>query len=340
MRNFAASLAFAIVFYTGAAARADRIHMPCDAPLAASLGTGVFTGHSDTDSYGNIDFERIQPTFLRLQFTAFNNCEAYTHEDTDEDTGAKRLSTHDRVTRWWLGSLSFYGSIAPESTNLGFYNTPKQKLDGDGNPVVDSMGNPVTENTLLKANLDAGTDFSGGFGARLSLIDASHFHVEAFGEWAGSFGWNPARASTVVAHALELDLDVTKLFQQHVKLGYRWNMEDVGLTIGFPIRPNTISNNRLTPFVSLGYTWFSADVDLKIDDSVTQQLEALHVDVAKVTERRTLKKSSPIAMLGARLDFNKHVSIEASAIFMKTDYTTVYWFSGEATFRFDWPWHW
>jgi len=335
MRMHAASLAFALVIVTGASARADRIHMPCDAPIAASIGTGVFTGDSDTDAFGSIKFERIQPTFGRLQLTLFNNCEAYT--DTDAD--AKPV-THDRVTRWWLGSLSFYGSIAPETTSLGFHNEPKVKVDDMGNPVLDDMGNPVTENTVTKADLEAGTDFSGGFGARLSLIDANHFHVEAFGEVAGTFGWNPARANTVVAHALELDIDVTRVVQDHAQLRYRWNMENVGLTIGVPLRPNTISKNRLTPFVSVGYTWFNADVDLKLDESVTHDLEALGVDVAKVTERRSLRKQSITGLLGARLDFNKSFSLETSAMFAKTDHTTVYWFSGEATFRFDWPWRW
>ena len=336
MRNLAALLAFVFVIATGAEARADRIHMPCDAPVAASLGTGIFTGDSDTDAFGDIKFERIQPTFARLQLTLFNNCEAY----TDEDADTKQRTTHDRVTRWWLGSLSFYGAIAPETTSLGFRNEPKQKVDDMGNPVVDDMGNPVTENTLTKADLEAGTDFSGGFGARLSLVDAKYFHLEAFAEIAGTFSWNPARANTVVAHALELDIDVTALAQEHAKLRYRWDMENVGVTIGFPLRPNTISKNRLTPFLSLGYTWFSADVELELDDSITRDLVNLGVDVAKVTERRSLRKSSPTGMLGARLDFNKSFSLEASAIFMKTDHTTVYWFSGEATFRFDWPWNW
>lgn len=336
MRHLAAFLAFAFVIVSGAAARADRIHMPCDAPVAASIGTGIFTGSSDTDAFGNIKFERIQPTFGRLQLTLFNNCEAY----TDVTAPDAKPVTHDRVTRWWLGSLSVYGAIAPETTTLGFRNEPKVKLDGDGNPIVDDMGNPVTENTLTKADLEAGTDFSGGFGARLSLIDGKHFHLEAYAEIAGTFGWNPARANTVVAHALELDIDVTKVVQDHAALRYRWDMQNVGVTIGFPLRPNTISKNRLTPFISLGYTWFGADVELKLDDSVTRDLEALGVDVAKVTERRSLRKSSPTGMLGARLDFNKTFSLEASAIFMKTDHTTVYWISAEATFRFGWPWKW
>lgn len=328
MRNLSALAVMAFVILSGTSARADRFHLPCDAPIAASLGTGIFTGNSDTDAFGDIKFERIQPTFGRLQLTVFNNCEAY----TDQGTDTRPPATHDRVTRWWLGSLSFYGAIAPETTTLGFRNEPKAELD--------AMGNQVTENTLTKADLEAGTDFSGSFGARLSLIDAKHFHVEAYAEIAGTFGWNPARANTVVAHALELDIDVTRIVQEHAQLRYKWGMENVGLSIGFPLRPNTISKNRLTPFVSLGYTRFNADVDLRLDDKVTRDLEALGVDVAKVTERRSLDKSSPTGMLGARLDFNKIFSLEASAIFMKTDHTTVYWFSGEATFRFDWPWRW
>lgn len=347
MRNLAAMLAFAFVIVSGASARADRIHMPCDAPVAASIGTGIFTGSSDTNAFGDIKFERIQPTFGRLQLTLFNNCEAYTRTDGAEPTVdadgnvvLPKPVTHDRVTRWWLGSLSIYGAIAPETTTLGFRNEPKQKVDDMGMPIVDDMGNPVTENTLTKADLEAGTDFSGGFGARLSLIDGKHFHLEAYAEIAGTFGWNPARANTVIAHALELDIDVTKLVREHAGLRYRWDMENVGVTIGFPLRPNTVSRNRVTPFISLGYTWFGADVELTLDDTVTSDLEALGVDVAKVTERRSLRKSSPTGMLGARLDFNKTFSLEASAIFMKTDHTTVYWFSGEATFRFGWPWKW
>lgn len=324
----------------GASAWADRIHMPCDKPVEASIGTGIFTGNSDTDAFGDIQFERIQPTFLRLELTAFSNCV----KETDKDADLKPLGTHDKVTRWWLGSLSFYGSVTPESTQLAFKNEPKvvPVLDDDGNPVLDDMGNPVTktENTLVKADLKAGTDFSGGFGARLSLIDARHFHVEAFGEVAGSFSWNPAYADTVVAHALELDIDVTKLTQDHAKLSYRWDMENVGLTIGFPLRPNTVSKNRLTPYLSLGYTWFNADVDLKLDEQVTHDLVALGVDVDKVTERRSIRKSSLTALVGARLDFNKTFSLEASAVFAKTDHTTIYWFSGSAVFRFDYPWNW
>jgi len=340
MRYLSALFVFACVLFMGASARADRIHMPCDQPIAASIGTGVFTGSSETSDFGDIDFERIQPTFVRLELTAFSNCV----KRTDRDADLKPVATHDHVTRWWLGSLSFYGSVTPETTKLAFRNTPRTitLLDDEGNPIVDENGDPIsgTENTLIKADLKAGTDFSGSFGARLSLIDARHFHVEAFGEVAGSFSWNPAYANTVVAHALDLDIDVTKLTQDHAALSYRWDMENVGLTIGFPLRPNTISKNRLTPYASIGYTWFNADVDLDLDDQVTHDLEALGVDVAKVTERRSIRKSSVTALVGARLDFNKTFSLETSAVFAKTEHTTIYWFSGSAVFRFDYPWNW
>jgi hypothetical protein len=340
MRKHAAILAFAIVSAFGASARADRIHLPCDKPVAASVGSGIFTGNSDTDDFGDIKFERIQPLFARLELTLFSNCEPHTVVDGD----LKPISTHDRVTRRWFGSLSFYGTITPETTTLSLHNEPKliPVLDEDGNPVLDMDGNPVTktENTLVRANLQAGTDVSGGFGARMSLIDAKHFHLEAYGEWAGSFGWNPARADTIVAHALELDIDVTKLAMDHASLSYRWDMENVGLTLGFPLQPNTASKNRLTPYLSLGYTWFNAEVDLDLDAKVTDDLTNLGVDVSKITQRRAIHKSSVTALIGARYDVNKVLSLESSMVFAKTEHTTIYWFSGSAIFRFDYPWNW
>jgi len=341
MRHLSASLVFVFsIVALEAEADADRIHLPCDKPIAASIGTGIFTGNSDTDEFGDLEFERIQPTFLRLELTAFSNCEARTVVGED----LKPIAVHDRVTRRWLGSLSFYGSVTPETTKLAFRNQPKvvPVLDENGDPVLDMDGNPVTktENTLVRANLKAGTDFSGGFGARASLIDAKHFHVEAYAEWAGSFGWNPAYADTIIAHALELDIDVTSIARDHASLSYRWDMENVGLTIGFPLRPNTVSHNRVTPYLSVGYTWFNADVDLDLDAKVTEDLTNLGVDVAKITQRRSIHKSSLTALLGARYDVNKIFSLEASAVFAKTDHTTIYWFSGSAVFRFDYPWHW
>ena len=96
----------------------------------------------------------------------------------------------------------------------------------------------------------------------------------------------------------------------------------------------------MTPFISFGRMWFKADVDLDLDDEVTRDLENLDVNVASITKRRTVEKQSWLAFLGARLDFNRRFSLEAGAAFWKSDSTTVYWFSGSATFRFDYPWKW
>ncbi len=319
------SLIFAVVLGESAA-QADRIHLPCDPDIAVSLGTGIFTGRTDTQDIGNIHFERIQPGYLRLEASVFQNC-----DDIDGD--------HGKVTRHWLGRLNFYGSIAPEDTTLSFTHDPKTVpvLDDAGMQKYDSMGNPLTktENTLVKADLDAGLDFSGGFGARLSLFDGEHFHVETFAEYATSFGWNPAHANTVVAHALENDLDVTRLVQDHTSLRYRWHMINTGVTIGVPLRPNTFAKNRLTPFVSIGYTWFKADIDLSLDENVTRSLEALNVNVDSITKRRTIAKDSVTFLGGARLDFNNDFSLESSMMFGKTSYTTVYWVSLSAIVRFD-----
>ncbi|MEK7545948.1 MAG: hypothetical protein AAB554_02620 [Patescibacteria group bacterium] len=342
MRNLKALIAFACIIGIMEEARADRVHLPCDADLAASVGAGMFNGRTHDSSYGDIDFERIQPTFLRLEGTVFENCEA---DEADDDDRPK-------VTRRWFGRLNFYASITPEFSSLGFENKPRQKLDGDGNPVwqlddagdpvLDAAGDmiPVTENMLLKASLETDTDFSGGVGVRLSIYDHPHFHIETFAEYTGTFGWNPANAGSVVAHALELDLDVTSLVREHADLRYRWSMAHAGVTIAVPLRPNTIDRNRVTPFISFGRMRFRADIDLDLDAEVADDIERLGVNVASITERRTIEKSSWIAFLGARLDFNRNFSLEAGAAFWKNDSTAVGWFAGSATFRFDYPWKW
>lgn len=346
MRNISALVFFALsIGSLEGKAKADHLQLPCDADMAASVGTGIFTGHTDTDHFGNISFERIQPTYLRLEGTLFNNCESYQPDEGEDGEGQgklQRLTPHDRVSRHWFGRLNLYAAATPESTSLGFRYTPKTipVLDDMGNPVLDDMGNPVTktENTLTKADLQAGTDFSWGAGARLSIFDGAYFHLDAFFEAAGSFGWNGAHADTVVAHALDADIDVTRVVQDNATLTYRWRMENAGLTIGFPLRPAAVAKNRLTPFLSAGYTWLRADVDVALNEGITHDLVALGVDPTLITKRRTISKGSLTGIVGARLDFNDRWSIETSAMFAKTDSTTVYWFTGSAVLHFDYPW--
>lgn len=318
-------------------AEADRFHLPCDPNAAVSLGTGIFTGRTRSADLGAVEFERIQWVFLRGEFTLFDNC-------------GRDARDHFEVTRNWFGRLAIYGSISPENARLGFAHAPdviKDKdgnvvyqTDGNGDPVVDANGQPVprTENTLIKADLETGTDWSGGVGARLSIYDGKHFHVEAFGEAAGTFngngGWNEVRAKTVVTHALEIDLDVTKLMQEHAAIRYRWGMTNIGVTVGVPFRPNTVAKNRLTPFISFGRMWFKAEVDVSLDRAVTHDLMVLGVNVGEITERRNVNKESWSGLLGARLDFNRNFSLEASAMGAKTDNTLVYWISASSTLRF------
>lgn len=354
MRSISILILFAS-FATWGEARADRVHLPCDRDIGLSAGTGVFTGKTRNDAFGDIEFERVQPAFLRLEGTLFENCAIAEPERDAADADALNRKSKGKnpdlhVTRRWFGRLNGYGSVTPETSSLGFAGDPKPKLDemgnpvyqtdADGNPILDENGEmiPATENGLIRASLETDMDFSGGFGARLSIYDHPHFHLEAYGEYAGTFGWNDAKAVTVIAHALEIDLDVTRFVQDHARLRYRWRMANTGLTVAVPLRPSTVDRNRVTPFFSFGRMWFRADVDVKLDEESTRDLESLGVDTSKITQRRTIMKESWLGFLGARVDFNRLFSLEASAAFAKTDNTMVYWLSGSATFRFDYPW--
>lgn len=340
MRKIKAIFALTCMIVMTAAAEADRLHLPCDANLAVSVGTGIFSGRTHQQEYGDIRFERIQPTFLRLEAMVFENCKS---DGKDEDKDPE-------VTRRWFGRLNIYGMVTPEVSTLGFKNKPKYKFDEYDNPVwrTDENGNPIldengqmvqaTENSLLKASLETDTDFSGGVGARLSIYDHPHFHLEAYGEYTGSFSWNRTNADSIVVRALELDLDVAETIGPRADINYKWSMKNIGVTIAVPLRPNTVDRNRLTPFLSFGRMRFNADVDIKLDAEATSSLEALGVNVESIIKRRTIERDSWLAFLGARLDFNRSFSLEAGAAFWKTDSTTVYWFSGSAALRFDYPW--
>lgn len=347
MRKSMAIVAIACVIGLTEGARADRIHLPCDADLGVSVGSGIFNGKTSSSRYGDIGFNRIQPAFLRLEGTVFGNC---TEEDRDDGDGDGAIERGPKVSRRWFGRLNLYAALTLETTSLEFRDEPRLKFteegepvwrtDGDGNPLLDEAGNPVqaTMNRLLAADLATGMDWSGGIGARLSVYDHPHFHLEVFGEYTSTFGWNPATADDAVVRVLESDLDITRQLKDLATLRYRWSMAHVGLTVAVPLRPNTVNRNRVTPFVSLGRMRFRADVDLNLDPSIVPSLEALSVNVESITEARRIEKESWLGFLGARLDFNRRFSIEAAAAFWKSDTTTVYWLSGAGTLRFDVPW--
>jgi hypothetical protein len=325
-------------------AKADRIQLPCDADMSASAGTGIFTGNTNTSS-GAVNFTRIQPAFLRLETTLFDNCETvWTDDNPDQPDKTKRLSPHDRVTRRWFGRLSLYGAVTPETTSLGFKYTPKKSpvLDDSGNATYDEMGEPVTmtENSVIKASLEAGTDFSWGAGGKLSVFDGHYVHLDAYFEGAGSFGQNPARPTFVGAHALDLDIDITALVNQNAQFGYNWHTWGVGATIGLPFRPEFLSNLRLTPFLSVGYTRLRAEVNVKLNDSALHALETFGINPELLTKPRKTIKDTPTALVGLRLDFNDRVSAEAEGSYAQTSYTTAYWFTGSVIVHFDHPWRW
>lgn len=321
-------------FLAETAARADSVHLPCDKPIAATVGTDGFIGKT-----GEISFTLIQPTYLRLETTFFRNCGGYN----------PKKHRHD-VTRRWFGGLHLHGSITPEISSLGFEHKPVvardkdgdiiYRLDENGDPLLDADGHkvPKTENTLTKAELSTGMDLSYGAGLQLSVYDGDHFHIEAGLEYTSSFGRNKAYADTVVARAIELNLDITDLVNQHAEIGYDWHMIQIAATIGVPMRPMTVARHQFTPYLTLGYMWFNADIDVSLDERVTHDLEALHVNVVEITKKRVISKRSPTASIGARLDFNKKASLEASAMFGHAGSTTAYVFNGSFTYHFDYPW--
>ena len=326
MKKSLAVLVCAFMLLAARSAKADRIHLPCDPDTAVSIGTGAFLGHS-----GAVGFERVQPLYLRLELTP---------------PRFRTKCLKGRPSRRWFGRLNLYGSITLEDSNLSFEHAPDIKRDADGNvvyqtdvngdPILDADGQkiPRTEDTLTKVDLNAGRDWSGGLGARFSLYDGDHFHLEGFGEFTGSFGSNPARINVATVHVLELDLDETDTARRYAKLTYRWSMKHLGLTAGFPFRPRLLGRARLTPFVILGYMWFRADIDITLDQSFRDDLTRYGADPDKIAAPRTIDKESPTMSLGARLDFGRHASLEASSMFGFTRHTTAYFLSASFIIRF------
>jgi len=315
-------------------AEADNFQLPCGKDFGVSVGTGTFIGDSDT-SQGRIHFERTTPTFMTLEGRIFNAC------SFDPKSGRRYLR------RRWLTALTITGMFGPESTSLGFSQPVLVQRDGagdviyqkdsDGNPVLDAEGNPVpaTKNGLLRASVKAGIDWTGGLGAAASIYTGDHLVLMGFAQMAGTFGWNEARAETVTAHALELNLDVTDLVQQHAELSYKWYMVQTGLVVGFPVRPAPLAGLQFTPYIELGWIWFDAKIGMKLDDQVKHDLENLHVDTADLTKPRTISKSSPTVSVGADLAITDYLGLRFYGSFAHTQYTTAYVVQGSAVFRFD-----
>ncbi|WKZ28566.1 MAG: hypothetical protein QY323_03425 [Patescibacteria group bacterium] len=306
--------------------RADTFHLPCDPTAAISVGGGFFKGKTTADGVGDITFDRWMIGMPRLELTLLENC----GRDSED---------HPTVTRWWLGRLNVFGSIIPEQNSLTLRNTPKTIVvtDENGEPLLDTLGNPVTttENTLVEAGLNGGTSYSYTLGARASLLDATHFHVESYVEYTSTFGWNGSDAGTVIAHVNGNDIDVSPWIDEFADVMYRYKMLSYGVTIGVPLRRNTLPNWRFTPFATAGRTHFSADVEARVDRTLLTTLEAFGVEPETITRRRSVTKKSWSGLGGVRADIRRNFSIEGSFSYGETEKTTIKVFMIMTTVRFD-----
>ena len=324
------------------ASRADSLRNVAYALLSGADGW-MFDGE---DALGQIGFSRIQPLYLRLETKLFDNC--VDNEPADGPKSA-RLTT-GRVSRSWFGRLDLYGDISRDFTRVELDHDPEPKTDADGNvlyqhdaegkPILGDDGNPLpqTKNGLTKADLKA-SGYTWRVGGRLSVYDGPRLHVNVFGHLARGLGANHAEANTIVVHALNADLDVTRL-QSLATLSYDLNETSVGTTVGVSVRPSWLSNGRLTPFLSLGYAWISANVSMRLHPDLNDAITALGADPKAFTEPRTLDKSSLIGIFGGRFDLNDRISNHAAITYIRTERTTLYLFTARIEVRFDFPWKW
>ncbi len=310
---FAILVALRFLFASGEAQADSFFHLPCDPDAGFSFGGGVFKGHTRTTGIGNVSFERIILGAPRLELTLFENC-------------GRNDDHRPRVTRWWLGRLNIFGALVSERVQLSLRNPVA------GVPRATSSGD-----TLTQADIERDRSLSYGFGARMSLIDASHFHVEAYYEQTGTFGWQDADTKTVIAYVNGSDIDVTSLVETFASVAYRFTTRSYGLTIGVPLKPNTRPRLRVTPFVTFGRMQLAADVIARFDPDFAELLNALGIDAADVATPRSVRKSSWSANGGARFDVNDHLSFEASLAYGQTPSTTIYVGMLTMTVRFRTP---
>ena len=306
-------IALRFLFEPGTARSDTLFHLPCDPEGGVSIGNGIFRGRTRTTSVGDIEFERVIIGATRLELTVFENC---------GPNGEDRPT----VTRWWLGRLNVFGSIATEQAELSLRN-----------PSLGAARGTPGENALLKADLDGGTSLSYGLGARASLLDATHFHVEAYYEQTGTIGWQGTKIETLVARVRGVDLDITELVNALAAAEYRFQTRAYGVTIGVPMKAPGSPKLRLTPFLTLGRMSISADIAARMEPSFVDVLGAFGADAESIARPRSVRKTSWSANGGARLDVNEHLSFEASVAYGKTPSSRVYIGMLTMTVRFRTP---
>lgn len=302
-------------------ARADRIHLNADPDATVSIGTGTFFGNSM-----RYEFRRIQPVVLRLELRLFSR----------------------GIDCRWFCRFNLYGSINPEHTGLGYHDEPGTVTlkDDEGMDVV------ARKSGVTSADLDSGIMWGGGVGGRLSVLDLAHFHIDVFAEYAASLRDKKASFDNLDVHALltkenpddpmgerlytsEIDLDVTGLAQKYGDVTFGWAMKHVGATFAFPLRPKRLNRHRMTPFLQVGYVWLAADVALKIDQELLDDLADFGVKSEDIPSGRRIREQSFSGSLGARYEVNRHNAFEVNGTFIYTGSILASWITASYSLRFD-----
>lgn len=297
------SLCF-VMLYAGAA-EADRIHLIDDPDITIGIGSGGFFGKSK-----KVNFERVQPTFLRLEATLFRSPQ-----------------------RRWFNRMNAFCSISPEFANISYKGRLKQvEVEDEDGTVYE-----VQEDGLKRADLSANINGSGGCGMRLTIFENSRFHLDTFAEFASAFRTIATDPEVVLVSWSGLELNVADIASENADLSLDWYMGHAGLTFAMPLRPwKNHQNLRLTPFLIAGFLHFDAAIKIKLQDKFMEQLEGLGVDEDIIPDKQGIDINNVTASVGARLDIGRHHALETTGSFFFTRAgTRVYWATFSYSVRFD-----
>lgn len=308
MKEFLCAVFMCAIFIGEGTVHADRIQLPDDLDVSLGAGSGGFFGTSS-----KADFERIQPTFFRLELTAFK-----------------------QPKRRWFNRLNAYCSLTPEFAKISYKGELEDVTLEDNNGEEYTVQEDGLERVDIKADMNA----SGGCGLRLSVYDHRRFHLDVFGEFATSLRPISTTPEAVVVSYAGLSIDVAKAIQNKADLSLDWRMLHAGITLGFPI-PNWKGNKslRLTPFIIAGYIDFKADISINLHPEFAKDLERFGIDGELIPEKKGIGVNNVTASVGARLDVGKrHVLETAGSFFFTRSGTRVYWATLSYSIRFDYPW--
>lgn len=305
MKKVFAAISLSVVLMYAGAAKADRIQLPDDPDITLSIGSGGFFGKSK-----KVGFERIQPTFLRLEAAVFK-----------------------APKRRWFNRMNAFCAVSPEFANISYKGQLKQISVED----EDGETYEVQEDGLKRADLSANMNGSGGCGFRVSIYDHPRFHLDVFGEFARSFRSIPTNPDVVLVSWSGLELNVADLARENADIRLNWYMGHAGFTFGMPMRPwKNHQNLRLTPFLIAGFLHFNADININVDPEFIKTLENLGIDPEIIPKQKGIDINNVTASVGARLDIGLNHALETTGSFFFTRAgTRVYWATFSYSLRFD-----